>query len=704
MNSSFPLHRYQPLVPASQTHGEMRVLTLLPGSNGSPIVCKLHHVPIHSPPPYEALSYTWGTTKGQFSKIPAIGDPEQTHTIVLDRLYKTIGNSLYVALQHLRDGLEPRSLWVDALCIDQENDAEKSKQVAAMVDIYRQSSTTLVWLGELDEIVDLAFDTLEELCWAAKLLIFHYCTKKLDVSLQEVSSALVQKMIESELASPESSVTSPFQELCYPKAMDSFQRAMDLVDPRYYAQKAASLADIAAATWGKSRSFAEAVVSNQIHLSQLPDFEERMQALEDVFMRRSYWDRLWVVQELLLSSDAVLICGERSADLDLMALVHCITDASDPSTGSSTLVPSADFDFVEELKSAMSVTTDFHTAIVRAQTARLAQNCQLYANKLCSDPRDAIFALLNISQPINFIPDYSKSPEDVYIGAARAMIDQERNLNIICTEVMEDLSKILGCPPSMDLPSWVPHFESFLWPSFLHQYMWAYENQIFRGGGILPVKKTAPNVLHTRILQINGCFYGTIESVQPRFRPFSMPINSELWSAVNKLHSIVSNAKTISSSAHPEIQSWYVLLMDQYPEVGNTKQQRPSQHSGPHETLVTDLETALNSEPPTRLCHELRSKLSQKALCTTSTGHVALVLGNARVGDGIFVARGATNPFVLRPAVADETYDAVQKASGESTLYNFIGGSYVHGIMDGEVLEMIDEVGTGVREETVFLI
>ncbi|RYP33988.1 hypothetical protein DL767_004509 [Monosporascus sp. MG133] len=44
-------------------------------------------------------------------------------------------------------GKNPRSLWADAVCINQQDDAEKTKQVASMADIYRQASSVLVWLG-----------------------------------------------------------------------------------------------------------------------------------------------------------------------------------------------------------------------------------------------------------------------------------------------------------------------------------------------------------------------------------------------------------------------------------------------------------------------------------------------------------------------------------------------------------------------------
>jgi hypothetical protein len=50
------------------------------------------------------------------------------------------------------------------------------------------------------------------------------------------------------------------------------------------------------------------------------------------------------------------------------------------------LVPSADFDFVDELNGAMCLITDVHIDVVRARTPRLASNCQFYATNVCSDP------------------------------------------------------------------------------------------------------------------------------------------------------------------------------------------------------------------------------------------------------------------------------------------------------------------------------
>jgi len=81
---------------------------------------------------------------------------------------------------------------------------------------------------------------------------------------------------------------------------------------------------------------------------------------------------------------------------------------------------------------------------------------------------------------------------------------------------------------------------------------------------------------------------------------------------------------------------------------------------------------------------------------------MVMVHGDVEVGDHVFVARGATNPFILRPFANDDTFSELQNRLGTSTFYEFMGGSYVHGIMDGEVLAYMDKLG--VHEETIYLI
>lgn len=89
-------------------------------------------------PEYEALSYFWG-------------DPKETETIYIQTPTESrsleIGHNLAVALQHLRYEDNPRSLWVDAICINQEDSGERSAQVRRMASIYKMAYRVVVWLG-----------------------------------------------------------------------------------------------------------------------------------------------------------------------------------------------------------------------------------------------------------------------------------------------------------------------------------------------------------------------------------------------------------------------------------------------------------------------------------------------------------------------------------------------------------------------------
>jgi hypothetical protein len=98
---------------------------------------------------YEALSYTWG--------IAAPSIPIQLHGKVT-----LVSENLYLALLHLRKrGV--KLIWVDALCINQEDLAERARQVSHMEEVYRRASLVWVWLGDNDESSELAFDELHGL-------------------------------------------------------------------------------------------------------------------------------------------------------------------------------------------------------------------------------------------------------------------------------------------------------------------------------------------------------------------------------------------------------------------------------------------------------------------------------------------------------------------------------------------------------------
>jgi hypothetical protein len=129
---------YSPLFARNDCRTPIRLLQLLPGSGGAPLTCNLVHVFLEDKPAYEALSYCWGDM--------AYSIPIQCGADCL-----TITPNLQAALLSLRRKNEIRIIWVDALCINQNDHAERSRQVRIMKNIYQAARTTLVWLGSDDE-------------------------------------------------------------------------------------------------------------------------------------------------------------------------------------------------------------------------------------------------------------------------------------------------------------------------------------------------------------------------------------------------------------------------------------------------------------------------------------------------------------------------------------------------------------------------
>jgi hypothetical protein len=96
---------------------------------------------------YEALSYVWG-------------NPNEKLPIVVDKHHFNVTINLHAALAHLRNHAFERILWIDAICINQEDQAEKEHQIQSLTNIYGQASRVVVWLGEAADDSDLAFEEM----------------------------------------------------------------------------------------------------------------------------------------------------------------------------------------------------------------------------------------------------------------------------------------------------------------------------------------------------------------------------------------------------------------------------------------------------------------------------------------------------------------------------------------------------------------
>ncbi|KAI1643079.1 HET-domain-containing protein [Daldinia loculata] len=131
----FVPYKYLPLSSNAHT----RIIKLHPSLDPlAPIRCSLFEINLdHEKSEYDALSYTWGI-------------PSFTEELIVDQCYLMITPNLMYALQRFPMPTENRMIWVDAICINQEDNDEKSRQIPFMRQIYRSASSVLVWLG-IDE-------------------------------------------------------------------------------------------------------------------------------------------------------------------------------------------------------------------------------------------------------------------------------------------------------------------------------------------------------------------------------------------------------------------------------------------------------------------------------------------------------------------------------------------------------------------------
>lgn len=119
----------------SDTPKAIRLIVLLFSvSKHAVIKCILCNESLTNNSQYEALSYTWG-------------DSAQTRDISVNGSSFVVTENLFVVFQHIRFRSSPRVLWIDAICINQNDVTEKNSQLQQMRDIYKQAFEVLIWLG-----------------------------------------------------------------------------------------------------------------------------------------------------------------------------------------------------------------------------------------------------------------------------------------------------------------------------------------------------------------------------------------------------------------------------------------------------------------------------------------------------------------------------------------------------------------------------
>lgn len=141
------------------------------------VCCTLEHS-IRGETPYLALSYTWGD---QNDRCPIrVGDE-----------VFSIGKNLESALRELRARNQDVVVWVDQLCINQEDEDEKSYQVQQMKEIFADATGVIAWIGPAADDSGLLINTLKRTARDAASNDYYHIVNdhELDLTLYSVPDA-----------------------------------------------------------------------------------------------------------------------------------------------------------------------------------------------------------------------------------------------------------------------------------------------------------------------------------------------------------------------------------------------------------------------------------------------------------------------------------------------------------------------------------
>ncbi|CVL12860.1 related to heterokaryon incompatibility protein het-6 [Fusarium proliferatum] len=129
---------------------DIRILDVSINGEDSEPICNFRVVPLENPPDYTAVSYCWDNSTDIARIKFQNGDSLPLSQTLLD-----LFNSL-------KERTSKFTVWIDAICINQEDTTEKEFQVPLMGKIYSRSKEVLVWLGNSDDITKNAFRFMKQ--------------------------------------------------------------------------------------------------------------------------------------------------------------------------------------------------------------------------------------------------------------------------------------------------------------------------------------------------------------------------------------------------------------------------------------------------------------------------------------------------------------------------------------------------------------
>ncbi|KAF4430289.1 putative Heterokaryon incompatibility protein, partial [Fusarium austroafricanum] len=165
----YRIYGYRKLETKTRT---IRLLELYAGADGSKLRGTLRHCSLDASPTFCAISYVWGFDLKLYSieldadDSPAVRDLEVS--LGNNKEVIRVTPSLYSALRRVRDKGKSVTVWADAICINQDDNEEKVRQILLMPEIFKAAQTVFAWLGEESDRSAEAIRKLADIAKASK--------------------------------------------------------------------------------------------------------------------------------------------------------------------------------------------------------------------------------------------------------------------------------------------------------------------------------------------------------------------------------------------------------------------------------------------------------------------------------------------------------------------------------------------------------
>ncbi|EFX05970.1 het domain containing protein [Grosmannia clavigera kw1407] len=445
-------------------------------------------------PPYEALSYVWGSLVAMQNSVRAEMDNGSTEAVSIP-----VTANLDSALRHLRYRTFSRTLWVDALCINQADVEERGMQVHLMRSIYERCTADLAWLGP-DPAVP-AIETEAEDAEKAQLKRIKQA-EKLAGRLRD-GLRLMRVM-----AGRDSAVLATMMQKWRRYSKD------DRDEVKMYWEGEDDDDD-------DDKSIGEDTPDKETgwYISHAQE-----QQLKIAFTSVPFWSRVWIVQELSCAPHVILVAGigaeaedgfepeseDHVLELDFDSAIvdrflgdQIYADAFHSFWGHGEVRPvlSRIFSRVKAIqlqRSVMKGGGGWEEEEPEENVYKSEQQWQGEPNSLIdvlarfkwthsTDPRDKVYGLLGMVAETAFLPriSYAKSVADVYTDASLAIIKASGGcLDLLSQNPFQgdddngdnNENDEEEFPPSSrshrvnGLPSWVPNFDRSMYPDYYDEF------------------------------------------------------------------------------------------------------------------------------------------------------------------------------------------------------------------------------------------